>query len=164
MDFKTQAAYLQEASSAIAQATAMNTTAVMANNTAPDVVAPKMVAFDFAGTPKFDASGVCTEDFWMVGKTGCKVGALYPHWQVYNTSVTIMGGVTEYDVVCPPDPTNAVQMNPSNYNSCVHHAWEKQVGWVTNPPAGLAPNAVVTEEIRAGWAAWDKQFKASHGL
>lgn len=128
------------------------------------VPAPKMVAFDFSGAPKFDIHGVVTEDFWMQGKPGAKKGALFAHWNVYFIVTSRMGGANEYDVVCAPDPNDPVQMNLSNYNSCVHHAWEPVVGWVTNPPPGLEPNAVVTDEIRAGWVAWDKQFKAAQGL
>lgn len=164
-DFALLQGYFSQVTSGLAQIQSM---LGVAQSQRPDdpiaPAAPTLLPYDFDGKPDFDQAGICTADWWMRGKPGCMKGALYAHWQNYKQITTMMGSVTEFDVVCAPDPVNAVEMNPSNYNACVHHAWEPMVGWVKEVPAYLVTPSEVTAEIEAGRAAWYKTFLAAHGL
>ncbi len=130
-------------------------------NTLVTSAAPPLLDFDFEVGPKI-VNGLIAEDFWMVGRTGAQKGALAAHWTQYNQIVTMMGGVTEFDVVCAPNPASAAEMNPSNYNICVHHAWEPRVGWLDEAPPGMDdPDGAA--KYAQQWADYYARFRAARG-
>lgn len=123
---------------------------------APAAGVPPLLPNTFEGRPPV-ANGVVTADWWMVGKPGAQKGALDAHWTQYNMITAMMGGATEFDIVCAPKPDDPVQLDPSHYNSTVRHAWE--LGWCTQPPGmGQEP----TDEIRKQWADYYTRFKQEH--
>jgi len=136
-------------------------TAVVVNSTGQTATpnAPKLLNFDFNTGPKF-AGGLVAEDFWMIGKTGAKKGAIYSQWTQYNQITSMMGHVTEFEVVAPPDPANAASANPSNYNANVYRAWDPQIGWVSEAPP--REGQYTPEQLQKMWAEYYARFKAAH--
>lgn len=139
--------------------TDVGTARVLNADQSATVTTPPLLPNDFAGSPP-EFGGIVSADWWMIGKTGAKAGALYSHWTQYNQIASMMGRVTEFEVVCAPEPGNAAQMNPSNFNSCVYNAWEPRVGWVDKAPP--QQGNLTDAEIRQQWADYYANFKAKH--